>query len=81
MELQNTVNSDIRLKMQLTMKFITNATTNKIVKFTEKCLHMLYNILATQLANYEDDSLDGDSFVSQSRFDAYAIRCIIRAIF
>ena len=24
------------------------------------------------LANYEEDSLDGDSFVSQSRFDAYA---------
>ena len=26
----------------------------------------------TSLAKYEEDSLDGDSFVSQSRFDVYA---------
>ena len=32
------------------------------------------SILATSLANFEDDSLDGDSFPSQSRFDAYAVR-------
>ena len=29
---------------------------------------------ATLLANYEEDSLDGDSFVSQSRFEAYAMQ-------
>ena len=33
---------------------------------------LLERILATSLANYEEDSLDGDSFVSQSRSDAYA---------
>ena len=32
----------------------------------------LETILATSLANFEDDSLDGDSIFSQSRFDAYA---------
>ena len=30
----------------------------------------LERILAISLANFEDDSLDGDSFDSQSRFDA-----------
>ena len=29
------------------------------------------NIGVTSLANYEEDSLDGDSFVSQSRMEAY----------
>ena len=33
---------------------------------------LLGRILAISLANYEEDSLDGDSFVSQSKFDAYA---------
>jgi len=33
----------------------------------------LEGILVTSLANNENDSLDGESFVSQSRFDAYAI--------
>ena len=28
--------------------------------------------LATSLANYEEDTVDGDSFASQSRFNAYA---------
>ena len=41
------------------------------VLFTPKNT-LLERILATLLANYEEDSLDGDSFVSQSRFDAYA---------
>ena len=42
--------------------------------FTTKTrfLMLFEQILATLLANYEEDSLDGDSFVSQSRFDAYA---------
>ena len=41
--------------------------------FTPK--NMLFEqILATSLANYEGDSLDDDSFVSQSRFDAYPTR-------
>ena len=42
------------------------------VLFTPKNT-LLERILATLLANYEEDSLDGDSFVSQSRFDAYAM--------
>ena len=33
---------------------------------------LLERILATSLAIYEEDSLDDESFVSQSRFDAYA---------
>ena len=35
---------------------------------------LLERILATSLAHYEEDSLDGDSSVSQSRFDAYAYK-------
>ena len=42
------------------------------VLFTPKNT-LLERILATLLAKYEEDSLDGDSFVSRSRFDAYAI--------
>ena len=41
---------------------------------------LLERILATSLANYEEDSLDGDSFVSQSRFDAYATYNGMRAV-
>ena len=41
------------------------------VLFTPKNM-LLERILATLLANYQEDSLDGDSFVSQSRFDAFA---------
>ena len=33
---------------------------------------LLKGILAIVLANNEEDSLDGDSFVGQSRFDTYA---------
>ena len=33
---------------------------------------LLEGILAIILANNEGDSLDGDSFVGQSRFDTYA---------
>ena len=38
----------------------------------EKCSLFEKKLLATSLANYEEDSLDGNSFVSQSRFDTYA---------
>ena len=34
----------------------------------------LKRILVASLVNYEEDSLDGDSFVNQSRFDANVIR-------
>ena len=37
----------------------------------EKCSLFEQKLLATSLANYEEDSLDGNSFVSQSRFDTY----------
>ena len=47
--------------------------------FTPKNM-LLEGILATSLANSEEDSLYGDSFVGLSRFDAYALPDCVGAI-